>query len=66
MKTCSITRIAGTMTGPLETESGLVQPNCREFDVTFTTICRWKDAKIADKREYFDTELMLFQLQLKP
>jgi hypothetical protein len=66
IKTCSITRITGTMTGPLETASGLVQPNRRESDVSFTAICRWKGGKIAEQREYFATELMLLQLQLKP
>lgn len=36
--TCSIARIAGTMTDPLATKSGVIQPNRREFDVTFTAI----------------------------
>jgi len=64
-KTCSIARIAGTMTGSLETSSALIQPNHREFDVTFTAVCKWRNGKITDQREYFDMELMLSQLQLQ-
>jgi hypothetical protein len=54
-KTCSIARIAGTLTGPLETSSGLIQPNHRAFDVTFTAVSKWKDGKITEQREYFDS-----------
>lgn len=64
--TCSVARITGTMTGPLETKSMVIEPNRREFDVTFTAICKWTDGKITEQRQYFDTELMLSQLQLKP
>ena len=60
--TCSVARISGTLKAELSIEGKVIKPDSQTFDVTFTTICKWRDGKITGQREYFDTVLMLQQL----
>ncbi len=60
--TCSVARISGTLKAELPIEGKVIKPNNQAFDVTFTAICKWRDGKITEQREYFDTVLMMQQL----
>jgi hypothetical protein len=63
--TCSVARITGTMTGSMNLNYMIIEPNHRCFDVTLAVICRWRDGKIIEKREYFEGARMLSQLQIR-
>jgi SnoaL-like polyketide cyclase len=63
--TCSVARITGTMTGKMNLNYMVIEPNHRCFDVTLAIICRWRDGKIIEKREYFEGGRMLSQLQIR-
>jgi hypothetical protein len=60
-KTCSIARIAGTLTGPLETSSGLIQPNHRAFDAMSCLSWKWRkrsSVKITERTHEKATEAL--------
>ncbi|MBZ9988169.1 ester cyclase [Mesorhizobium sp. BH1-1-5] len=52
-KTCSIARLTGS-----------APSDGRSFDVSFAVICKWRDGRIVEQREYFDRELFERQLTL--
>jgi hypothetical protein len=62
--TCSVARVTGTMTGEMPTGKISAEPNHRGFDVTLAVICRWRDGKIIERREYFEKERMFAQLHI--
>jgi hypothetical protein len=63
--TCSVARITGTMSGNMNLNDIIIEPNHRCFDVTLAVIRRWRDGKIIEQREYFEGARMLSQLQIR-
>lgn len=62
--TCSVARITGRMTRAIERNGVTLEPTYRKFDVTFATVCAWRDGSIAGQRTFVDGDLMLSQLGL--
>jgi hypothetical protein len=63
--TSSVARITGTMTGNMILNDIIIEPNRHCFDVTLAVICRWRDGKILELREYFEEARMLTQLRIR-
>ncbi len=63
--TTAIGRLTGTFTGELVTPDGSrIPPTGRGFDVTFTTIARWRDDLIVEERVLWDSSLLARQIGL--
>lgn len=63
--TCSIARLTGTMTGPMQSPDGKeIAPTGKSFDVDFCTVARWVDGKIAEENLMYDLTTFMKQLGL--
>jgi steroid delta-isomerase-like uncharacterized protein len=58
--------LTGTQTGPFVTPSGTVPPSGRAVRMSFVTVQRIRDGKIASERVYFDQLDFLRQLGIGP
>ncbi|MDE1992946.1 MAG: ester cyclase [Rhizobiaceae bacterium] len=65
-KTCSVATFSGTMHGSLRRGNRLIAPNHRRFSITLMAICKWRNGKIVELREFFDTVLFARQLDIPP
>ncbi|MGW3955961.1 ester cyclase [Streptomyces sp. NPDC004752] len=54
-QTCTVARLRGRMTRPVRLPDGTDRAATgRSFDVTFTTVCRWRAGAILEQYEFVD------------
>lgn len=63
-KTCSVAALTGTMEGVIDRRNQIIEPSRRRFSITFMAICKWRNGKILEQREFFDTVLLARQLAI--
>jgi predicted ester cyclase len=63
--TAFVTQMTGTFTGPLELPDGTrIEPTGKSFDLSFSTIARWRNGKIVEEYLKYDNASFLQQVSL--
>jgi ketosteroid isomerase-like protein len=60
-----VTQMTGTFTGRLELPDGtVIEPTGKSFDLSFSTLARWRDGKIVEEYLKYDNAAFLQQVGL--
>lgn len=63
--TCSITKMSGTMKGPMQDSNGqVIPPTNKSFEVDFCTAAHWVNGEIVEENFFYDLVGLMKQIGL--